>query len=74
VLWLGGISIKNTTDAISFTSGGGLTVSGGASIAKTLFANILNSNNATISNININNLVSTNFSTIYGNININQVM
>jgi hypothetical protein len=66
---IGGISIRNTTDSISFTSGGALTVSGGVSIKKTLFANIINSNNATISNININDLLSNNLTSIYASIN-----
>ena len=62
---IGGISIRDTTDALSITSGGALTVAGGASIEKTLFANLLNINNATIGNsylINItnNNLYSSN--------------
>jgi uncharacterized protein YjbI with pentapeptide repeats len=62
---IGGISIRDTTDASSITSGGALTVAGGASIEKTLFANLLNINNATIGNsylINItnNNLYSSN--------------
>jgi hypothetical protein len=62
---IGGISIRDTTDALSITAGGALTVAGGASIEKTLFANLLNINNATIANsylINItnNNLYSSN--------------
>jgi hypothetical protein len=36
VLWYGGLSINNTTDVTSLTSGGGLTIAGGASIIKSL--------------------------------------
>jgi hypothetical protein len=62
---IGGISIRDTTDALSITSGGALTVAGGASIEKILFANLLNVNNATIGdsyliNITNNNLYSSN--------------
>jgi hypothetical protein len=39
LLSFGGISIQNTVNASSFTSGGGLTVAGGASIAKDLYVN-----------------------------------
>jgi hypothetical protein len=57
---LGGISIMNTTDALSITCGGGLTVAGGASIEKTLFANLLISNNATIGNSHLVNITNNN--------------
>jgi hypothetical protein len=63
---LGGISIKNTSDAISITSGGALTISGGASIEKTLFANLLNVNNATISNSYLDNITNNNLYSSYG--------
>jgi hypothetical protein len=66
---LGGISIQNTTDSISYTSGGALTISGGASIAKTLFTNLLNTNNASISNLNAINLLSNNLTCTIGNFN-----
>jgi hypothetical protein len=54
---LGGISIQNTTDALSITSGGALTVAGGASIEKTLFANLLNIINATIGSAYLGNYI-----------------
>ena len=65
----GGISIQNTTDAISYTSGGSLTILGGASIAQTLYANLLNSTNSTISNIYNTNFYNTNSS--IGILNVN---
>lgn len=34
---LGGVSISNTTDAVGIANGGGLTIAGGASIAKKVF-------------------------------------
>lgn len=57
---LGGISIKNTTDALSITSGGALTVAGGVSIEKSLYVNSLNVNNATINNSYLSNITTTN--------------
>ena len=57
---IGGISIRDTTDALSITAGGALTVAGGASIEKTLFANLLNINNATIANSYLINITNNN--------------
>lgn len=37
VITLGGVTINNTTDAVSLGNGGGLTIFGGASISKRLF-------------------------------------
>jgi hypothetical protein len=59
-LTLGGISIQTTTDATSLTSGGGLSIAGGASIAKTLYANLLFTNTANISSLTNTYLASTN--------------
>lgn len=44
ILIAGGISISNSTDAVSITSGGTFTTLGGASIAKTLYCQTLNVN------------------------------
>jgi hypothetical protein len=63
---LGGISIQNTTDALSITSGGALTVAGGASIEKTLFANLLNIINATLGSAYLTNSTINNLYTPYG--------
>jgi len=54
----GGISIFNTTDVTSLTSGGGLTIAGGASIAKSLLvggtigATLISAGSAIINNLN----------------------
>jgi hypothetical protein len=65
LLSLGGISIQNTVNSSSFTSGGGLTVAGGASIAKDLYVN------GTISS-NFLNVESGQFNYIsVGNLNTN---
>lgn len=45
----GGLSISNTTDAVSVTSGNGLTIAGGASIGKQLFVGT----NMFVSGVNI---------------------
>lgn len=48
----GGISINNTTNATSYTSGGALTVAGGASIRKKLeMGGVINMNNNSIINV-----------------------
>jgi len=67
---LGGIAIQNTTDAVSLTSGGALTVAGGASIEKTLFANIANLNTISSGNGSITNITNNNLYSINANIQL----
>lgn len=60
VLWAGGLSINNTTDVTSLSSGGGLTDAGGASIAKSLIvgntiSTTVISAGSIYSNLNTNN-------------------
>jgi hypothetical protein len=62
LITLGGILVQNTVDATSFTSGGALTLAGGASIYKTLFANLLQTNTATIGSLNNSSFTSNNAS------------
>jgi len=71
VISLGGISIQNTTDSNSFTSGGGLTILGGASINKKLYSRYIISEYSTISNLFTNNLSSNNI--ISNDINTNNI-
>jgi hypothetical protein len=68
----GGVSINCSEDVTSITSGGGLTVSGGASIAKSLLiGEILGSSTVTTGTIYavgsiINNILNTNITSING--------
>jgi hypothetical protein len=79
---LGTVSIQNTIDALSLTSGGSFVVSGGASIQKTLFADIINVNTlnsnvtyTTYGNILNSNLINnTVLNTIITNATINSVL
>lgn len=65
-IFSGGISISNTTDAISSSNGGGLTIAGGASIAKKLFigGEIYSQNSKKVNNSN-------SFTGTEGSVNIN---
>ncbi len=58
----GGMSINNTSDSTSVTSGGALTINGGASIKKSVYIG----ENLYVSNCTIANIITTN-----GNIGIN---
>ena len=68
VYLLGGMSINSNTDSTNISSGGALTVAGGASFAKKVFMNELNVLQATIGNATIGNVFSVGVSTIYGSI------
>lgn len=63
---LGNLQITSTADAISTVTGGSITISGGLSVAKSIFSNIINSSigfitnfgttNSTVQNLFVNNL------------------
>ena len=62
VLYNGGLSIANTTDSTSYTSGGALTIRGGSSIEKNLYIgeNLYVATNISSSTLNVNGLTAGN--------------
>jgi hypothetical protein len=62
VLYNGGLSIANTTDSTSYTSGGSLTIAGGASVEKNLYigSNLYVATNISSSTLNVNGLTAGN--------------
>jgi len=62
VLYNGGLSIANTTDSTSYTSGGTLTIAGGASVEKNLYigSNLYVATNISSSTLNVNGLTAGN--------------
>lgn len=62
VLYNGGLSIANTTDSTSYTSGGALTIRGGTSIEKNLYigSNLYVATNISSSILNVNGLTAGN--------------
>ena len=62
VLYNGGLSIANTTDSTSYTSGGALTIAGGASVEKNLYigSNLYVATNISSSTLNVNGLTAGN--------------
>jgi hypothetical protein len=63
---LGNVSILSTQNSSNYTSGGALTILGGASVAKNLYANLIISPFSSISNIIATNITTTNLSVNIG--------
>jgi len=62
VLYNGGLSIANTTNSTNYTSGGALTIAGGASVEKNLYigSNLYVATNISSSTLNVNGLTAGN--------------